>query len=129
MVKNICYMILGGLCMTQAYATQWFWNQNIDFNPSVPQSTTKPTWANVEKNILWSVQKGINTLLSYLAFIAVIILIIAWFKMLLSAWDEKAYEAAQKIVKNVAIALILIWASRLIVSIVFWLVWVVTTPG
>lgn len=58
----------------------------------------------------------IKWLISVLGVIAVIVMVYAGFKMVMSAGDEKAWSSAKELFTNVVIGIILILASWLIVD-------------
>lgn len=65
------------------------------------------------------VETAVNWILWLLALITIIILIWGWFQMITAAWDDGKYKKWFTIVKQAVIWLILIWASALIVNLVF----------
>ena len=73
------------------------------------------------------VKWAINWMLGILALIALIILLYGGFQMVTSAWDEDKYGAWFTILKHAATGLILIGIAWFIVSIIFWLVNILTT--
>lgn len=108
---------------------QGYWDQNKKYYPDVPgvkDGITSSDPKALEAKILPKIQNLINRALGLLAFIAIVILIRAGFKMLFNASDDWEQKKAFATVKNVAVALIFIWCSWLIVSAIFRVVWVVT---
>ena len=75
-----------------------------------------------EDSLLHSLRVWINRFLWILATISFVLCIYAWFKMLISWGDSKQYSGWFSILKNAAIWLAIIGTSRLIVSLIFWLV-------
>ena len=108
----------------------WFFNQKTDALPAVPKAPTEE-YTDLSKDsdewwvgtLLDAIRKAINRALWLLALIALIILIIAWFNMLINAKDDKKVEEWYKIVKNIAIALVFIGISWLLVSFIFRAIW------
>lgn len=68
----------------------------------------------------------INRVLGILALIALLILLYGGFQMVTSAGDEEKYKAGFTILKHAAMGLLLIGVAWFIVSIIFWLVNVLT---
>lgn len=86
-------------------------------------------WANEggKSDSFVTVVKGaINWMLGILALIALIILLWGWFQMVTSAGDEEKYTSGFTILKHAATGLILIGIAWFIVSIIFWLVNILT---
>jgi hypothetical protein len=74
-----------------------------------------------------NVVKGfINWVLGILALIALLILLYGGFQMVTSAGDEEKYKAGFTILKHAAMGLLLIGVAWFIVSIIFWLVNILT---
>lgn len=49
--------------------------------------------------------------------------------MVTATWDDGKYKEGFKILKQAAMWLFFIWLSRLIVSMIFWIIWLVTGSG
>ena len=69
-------------------------------------------------SILFYLKTLVNLLLSFVGLIALILVIYAFY-MIFFKKDEAGYKAAIQIIKWVAIALFIIWLSRIIVSFLF----------
>lgn len=95
--------------------TEWFTNQ--------AQTTLGVAWGGVWGQwgtwFLTFVQSGVNWILWLLWLITIIILIWGGFQMVTAAWDDGKYKKWFTIVKQAVIWLILIWASAMIVNLVF----------
>lgn len=61
----------------------------------------------------------LNYAMGFVAFIALCLLIYSFYCVVV--WDEKQIEKAKSYLKWIAIAIIVMWLSWLIVSIIFWL--------
>ena len=61
----------------------------------------------------------VNMLLSFVSFIALIMLIYAFYMMFFSK-EESWMTKAKQVIKWVAIAITIMWLSRFIVTIIFW---------
>lgn len=105
--------------------TDWFddvngyWNE---INNAVSWIGT--IWANSvnEDNgdeILNTIKRAINRSLWMLSFVALLLCLLWWFKVLTAAGDDWKVKSWTKILKNAAIWLAIIWLARLIVSFVF----------
>lgn len=107
-------------CTTQGRALwDMFWVKWI----GVPWTSNKQ-----EDNLIHTVRVAINRVLGMLAFVALVLCLYAWFKMMLSAWDSKQYSAWFSILKNAWLWLAIIAVSWLIVSLVFYVLnWVIQT--
>ena len=109
----------------------WRNGQDLGNVPDLPWWATKIKWAFVNgadgstNQIMIAIKNIINRWLGLLAFISIVILIRAGFKMLFNASDDGEQKKAFAVVKNVAIALIFIGISWLIVSGIFWFIGIV----
>ena len=80
-----------------------------------------------DDSLIHTLKTGINRFIWLLATISLVLCIYAWFKMLISWGDSKQYNAWFSILKNAAIWLAIIATSRLIVSLIFWIInWSIT---
>ena len=81
-------------------------------------------WTNQKQDdsLVHTIQTAINWVLWMLSFVALVLCLYAWFKMLTSWWDSKKYDAWLNILKNAAIWLAVIALSWLIVSLIFWII-------
>ena len=103
------------ICAPHITYAQWFWD-------TVGVSWVGVPWANQGKkddSLLHTVRTAINWVLWILSFIALMLCLYAWFRMMVSGWDSKKYNDAFNILKNAAIWLAIIALSWLIVSLVF----------
>jgi hypothetical protein len=72
------------------------------------------------------VRNAINWVLGILALIALILLLWGGFQMVTSAGDETKYEAWFKILKNAAFGLIMIWVAWFVISLIFFVINLIT---
>jgi len=86
------------------------------------------SWAGTSQNdkLITSVKVFINRVLGILALITLVILLRWGFQMVTAAWDDGKYKEWMKILKQAWFGLAFIWLSRLIVSMIFRLIWLVT---
>lgn len=75
------------------------------------------------------VKTFINWMLGMLALIALVILLRGGFQMVTAAGDDAKYKKGFKILQQAAIGLVFIGVSRLIVSVIFWLLNVIGVNG
>jgi hypothetical protein len=68
------------------------------------------------------VKSVINWVLWISALIALILLIYGWVRMVLSWWNEEAYNEWFAILKSAAIGILLIGVAWFIASLIFWLI-------
>ena len=71
------------------------------------------------------IKSFINWMLGILALVALVILLWGGFQMVTAAGDDAKYKKGFKILQQAAIGLVFIWVSRLVVSVIFWLLWIV----
>lgn len=71
------------------------------------------------------IKNFINWLLGMLALIALVILLRGGFQMVTAAGDDTKYKKGFKILQQAAIGLVFIGVSRLLVSLIFWLLGVI----
>ncbi len=71
------------------------------------------------------IKNFINWLLGMLALIALVILLRGGFQMVTAAGDDAKYKKGFKILQQAAIGLVFIGVSRLLVSVIFWLLGVI----
>ena len=125
MIKNLKKLIIFSLFApallylapsTYTYA-RWFWDISRVHWTRVPWTDEYQ-----EDTLLHTIRVAINRVLWILSFIALVLCLYAWFRMMTSWWDSKQYGAAFSILKNAAIWLAIIALSRLIVSLVFRLI-------
>ncbi len=83
------------------------------------------TWGQTDDALITVIKQFINWMLGMLALIALVILIRGGFQMVTAAGDEGKYKKGFKILQQAAIGLVFIWVSRLVVSVIFWLLWVI----
>ena len=82
-----------------------------------------------EDSLLHTIQSWINRVLGILAFITLCFVLYAGFLMLTSWGDSKKYNSWLDIIKNAALWLAIIGVSRLIVSLIFYVISSTTKPN
>ncbi len=86
-----------------------------------------PWWTGLQGDSLLNVIRSfINRVLGILGLIALIILLYGWFQMVTAAGDEEKYNAGFKILKQAGIWLAFIGLARFVVSIIFFLLNLIT---
>jgi hypothetical protein len=97
-------------------------NPNSQAGINVPGSqNTTGQW------LLDVVKEFINRVLGILGLIALIVLLYGWFNMVTAAGDEEKYNTGFKILKQSGIGLAFIGLAWFVVSIIFFLLNLVTT--
>ena len=72
-----------------------------------------------QRSVLNYISKWINYFLSLLALLLIILIIFQWIKIITASGDDNKQKEAFTNVKNYIIALVLIWVSYLIISLIF----------
>lgn len=72
------------------------------------------------------IKTAINRVLGILGLITFILLLWGGFQMVTAAGDDKKFGAGQTILKQAGIGLLFIAGSWLMVSMIFWLIWIIT---
>jgi hypothetical protein len=72
---------------------------------------------------------AINWVLWILGLIALIIVMIGWFRMVTAAGNEDQYNSGFAYLKNAAIGLAIIWVAWFIVSMAFWVFNLISTEA
>ncbi len=81
------------------------------------------------ENTLWIITNIINYALGLLSLVALIYLLAHWFMIVTAAWDDAKYKKGLKWIKYAAIALVGIWLSWFIISLIFRIIEnIATTP-
>jgi Type IV secretion system pilin len=84
------------------------------------------TGANAKDDLITVIKNGINRVLGLLALIALIILLWGGFQMVTAAGDEKKFDTGMTYLKQAAGWLIMIWVAWFLVSIIFYVIKLVT---
>ncbi len=124
-----------------ASAWQGWWGWSFLSNPAIQWSNPSGVWSlgsdtidvpqsaqDADEKILDGVKKVINYILGLLALITLILLIWWWLQMLFAAESDDGYKKWFTILKNAAIALAFIAFSWLLVSLIFYVLDIVTGP-
>ena len=98
-----------------------FGTQDPTYNPDVPGSD-----ALAGDSLLGSIKTGINWLLGLLGLIALIVLLWGGFQMVTAAGDDEKYNEGFKILKQAGIGLLFIGLAWLFVSLIFYVIGIVT---
>ena len=73
----------------------------------------------------WSVKlltnaiKFVNRTMSILSVVALVVLLIGWYRMITANWDDGKYKKWLTVLKQAAIWLIIIWLSWAIIRLIF----------
>ena len=79
-----------------------------------------------EDGLIKVIKRAINWVLGILGLITFILLLWGGFQMVTAAGDDKKFGAGQTILKQAGIGLLFIAGSWLMVSMIFWLIGVIT---
>lgn len=110
------------LCTTHGFERKFWGNVWVDWM-GVPWTSQ-----NQEDNLLHSVRVATNWVLGMLSFIALMLCLYSGFQMMISGGDSKKYDAWLNRLKNAGIWLAIIAVSRLIVSLIFYVLkWTIQT--
>lgn len=110
----------GGLVTNAQNTPSWFGDATATTSVGVAGS-----WASTWDKLITVIKSFINWMLGMLALIALVILIWGGFQMVTAAGDDAKYKKGFKILQQAAIGLVFIWVSRLVVSVIFWLLWII----
>ena len=95
-----------------------------------PGNNAGITWLGADvdqwENLVQVVRNAVNRVLGILGLIVLIILLYGGFQMVTAAGDEEKYNSGFKILKQAGIWLIFIWLAWFVVSIIFFLIGVIT---
>lgn len=84
------------------------------------------SWVDQQDKLINVIRNFINWMLGILSLIALVILLWGGFQMVTAAGDDGKYKKGFKILTQAAIGLVFIWISWLVVSVIFWLLGVIT---
>lgn len=122
--KIIILWILFTLLWSVSLAQRW-WVTGVT-GVVLPGTQNVTTWAASQALVTTTIQNAINRVLGILAFIALLILLYAWFLMLTAAGNEDQYNKWFTILKQVALWLVFIWLAWIVVSMIFRLIDLIT---
>lgn len=104
----------------------WFWANFADCWIGDIKVAWTASADTTKDSLIVSIKTFINRILGMLALITLVILLRWGFQMVTAAWDDGKYKEWMKILKQAWFGLAFIWLSRLIVSMIFWIIWLVT---
>ncbi|MFA7662414.1 MAG: Ig-like domain-containing protein [Patescibacteria group bacterium] len=113
--KIICL----GLCIFLFLVSVFFVFGSSVFAQTTPIELPDSDYANTNLDIFSTVTKLINYAMSFLGFIAVILILYGGFIWMTAKGDDKKVEKAKKIIKNTVIGLVIIFAAWGIVRFIF----------
>jgi len=120
MILSFVSLLIWWVSLAQWWWVIWVWW--VDLPGVDPNATTAESDALVSNVI----QTAINRVLGILAFIALLILLYAGFLMLTAAGDDEKYNKWFTILKQVALWLAFIGLAWLVVSMIFYLIDIIT---
>lgn len=120
MILSLVWILIGWFSLAQ----RW-WVIGVGW---VDLPWVDPAATSAESDVLITdvIQTAINRVLGILAFIALLILMYAWFLMLTAAGDDEKYGKWFNILKQVALWLAFIGLAWLVVSMIFYLIDLIT---
>ena len=95
----------------------WYGDQDLQYAPDVYGKK-----AFQEDNLIKTIKTAINWVLGILSFIALALCLWGGFQMMVSGGDSKKYENWLNLLKWAAIGLAVIAVSRLVVSLIFYVI-------
>jgi len=72
-----------------------------------------------DRTLLQSAITLVNRVMWMLSVVALVVLLIGWYRMITANWDEWKYKKGLSVLKQAAIWLIIVWLSWAIIRIVF----------
>lgn len=109
-----------------AISVHGFWQVNeVNSIQGIPGASNATAWWS--RALIDVIKNFINWVLGILSLIALIILLYGGFNMVTAAGDETKYKKGFKILQQAAVGLAVIGVSRLVVSVIFWLLGQVTS--
>jgi hypothetical protein len=117
----LTFMGLSFAVTTASSIAPWFGNQPIQGVQGLG------TDADQGENLLQVVKNFINWMLGILGMITLIILLYGGFQMVTAAGDEEKYKAGFNILKQAGIGLVFIGLSWFVISMIFFLIGVITS--
>ncbi len=125
------FLAFGSIGMVAAQG--WFTTTN-------PWTTPDDDWSTTNLDVIWSgagqqdnlvnvIRWFVNRVLGILALIALLVLLYAGFQMVTAAGDEEQYKSWFTMLKQAAIWLVMIWIARFVISIIFFVINLITTTS
>ncbi|MFA5747509.1 MAG: hypothetical protein WC872_00175 [Candidatus Absconditabacterales bacterium] len=108
--------------VTNAAVSTNFNTQDNNYNPTVPGSTSM-----AQDSLIKTIKNFINRVLGILALIALIILLRGGFQMVTAAGSDEKYKKGFKILQQAAVGLAFVALSWLVVSLIFYVIGLITT--
>lgn len=115
----------------------WWWNSTPDVYLCQWNECSLEQWALIAKDTIDTIENDrslsvyitdiIQYLATFLSLIWVIIIIYAWFTILVSGWDEEKLKSARRMILYAIIWIVLIWLAH---AIMLWFIEVLNKePG
>lgn len=129
-MKKLSLMVLSFMTFVWLFAGSWMalaqntpsWFGDVTSTSNVGVSGTGTAQGG---KLIDVIKSFINWMLGILALIALVILLWGGFQMVTAAGDDAKYKKGFKILQQAAIGLVFIGVSRLMVSVIFWLLGVI----
>jgi len=125
-MKKILHKLFGLGILSLLWLSTFMWLANAQGLDTLQDTKYNPSWLWAETlkwdSLITSIKTFINRVLGLLALITLVILLRWGFQMITAAWDETKYKAWFKILKQAAFGLAFIALSRLMVSLIFFII-------
>lgn len=76
-----------------------------------------------DSKLLQNAISFVNRMMGILSVVALVVLLIWWYRMITANWDEWKYKKWLTVLKQAAIWLIIIWLSWAIIRLIFRFIW------
>lgn len=117
----LCFLVCSQAITVGVQWDFWFWK-----NDSVIATKDVNVWSTDEIQrdaaLLDIIKSGVNRVLWVAALVALIIILYGGVRMVLSWWNEEAYNQWFAVLKSAAIGIVLIGIAWFIASLIFWLI-------
>jgi len=98
------------------------WNEiDCDINNWVKIVEDTVSWIQKTDSLSVYIQKVVAYVLTFVSIIAVIYIIYAWFRILISAWDEETLKKQKSTILYVILGIIIMWLAYPITIFIIWL--------
>ena len=111
--------------LVNAQNANWNWDWNTNTVTGMPQQNwtykinDREITAGWSNYLLTNAIRLVNWIMSLLSVVALVVLLIWWFKMITANWDDGKYKKWLSVLKQAAIWLVIIWLSWAIIRLIF----------
>ncbi len=107
--------------------TEWFWKSTGVTGVKGISGTQDAEAGAWSSSLLSTITTAVNWILWMLALIALVVCLWGGFQMVTAAGDDAKYKKGMGILKQAAIGLVIIGVAWMFVSLIFWLIWTLST--